>query len=102
MKVWITKYALTLGLFEAEVAKHGDGLVRLIEHKTLGRGKLFHTEGREWHRTFQSALARCEEMREAKLKSLENQAAKIRKLDFEKMVDLRQLFLQSDDNSDNG
>lgn len=86
MKVWITKYALTLGLFEANVEERAGGEVRLTDYLPSAHGFLFHGEGREWHRTLESALARCEVMRDAKLKSLEKQAAKVRKLDFAKMA----------------
>lgn len=86
MKVWITKYALTRGIFEAEVEERDRGMVRLVDHRPVGYGILFHAEGRDWHRTLESALARCEVMREAKLKSLEKSSAKLRKLDFAKMA----------------
>lgn len=86
MKVWITKYALTRGVFEAEVEERESGMVKLVGPRPIGHGICFHAENRDWHRTFESALKRCEVMRAAKLKSLEKQVAKIRALDFARMA----------------
>jgi len=85
VKVWITKYALTSGVFDAEVEESLPGMVKLVTNR-IGHGAAFHGEGRDWHRTLESALARCEAMRAAKLKSLEKQALKVRALNFERMV----------------
>lgn len=74
MKFWITKYALTKGVYSI------DGEV----HPTIGKGQLlvglhhcgvFHGEGREWHRTREAAVVRANQMRLAKIKSLQKQLA---------------------------
>ena len=75
-KVWITKYALTQGIFEAE------GKVFSGEYFDIGcRDGLFTKN--EWHHTKSEAIARAEEMRIAKLKSLDKQIKKISALKFE-------------------
>ena len=82
MKVWITKYALTAGLEEIEVRDCGGGMV---ETAAQSWKQYFHGEGRDWHRTKEGALARCEAMRKAKLKSIDKQRKRIESLRFEAM-----------------
>lgn len=82
MKVWITKYALTVGLEEMDVEDRGDGVVRECRESWA---RYFHHEGKEWHRTREGALARCEVMRTAKLKSIDKQRKQIEALRFEAM-----------------
>lgn len=77
--IWATKYALTSG-----VAKYD---ARISDHMAIVRepGSLtmfFHGEGKEWHRTRDSAIHRAEEMRLDKIKSLERQLEKLKKLSF--------------------
>ncbi|MEL7494169.1 MAG: hypothetical protein AAGJ95_09435 [Cyanobacteria bacterium J06554_11] len=82
VKVWITKYALTKGIQEAEAetwANH-KGMVSVPKWGALAT---FHGEGREWHRTRESALKRAEEMRLRRIASLEKQLDKLRALRFE-------------------
>ena len=77
MKVWITKYALSQGIFAVEGDPVGDGLFR-----PAGEWHHYHGEGKEWHRTLESAVARAEEMRKAKIASLAKQIRKLDKLTF--------------------
>lgn len=70
-KAWITKYALTQGVFVRKVEDHGNDMVV----DKLDYYACYHGEGRDWHRTRESAIARVEEMREAAI------AAATRKLD---------------------
>jgi hypothetical protein len=73
MKVWITKYALTSGIFEAEATpmtncKGGISIKRyLTEH--------FH--GKDWHLTREEAIIRAKEMQQKKVSSLLKQISKI-------------------------
>ena len=83
MEVWITKYALTQGIFKLHVTDIGDGMVRSADNAF----EMYHEEGRDWHRTKESAIARAEEMRLKKITSLEKQIDKIKKLDFEGMCE---------------
>lgn len=79
MKVWITRYALTTGITEVEAEDCGDDMIRVRE----GSGFLFyHKEGRDWHRTKESAVAKAEEMRQKKITSLKKQIDKLEKMRF--------------------
>jgi len=81
MKVWITKYALTAGIIETELAEEvRDGMIRA----NIGMASnYFHGEGREWHKTKESALRRAEIMRANKLDSLRKQIAKVKAINFQ-------------------
>ena len=83
MEVWITKYALTKGIFKLQVIDVGDGMVRSADNVL----EMYHKEGRDWHRAKESAIAKAEKMRQKKITSLEKQIDKIKKLDFEKMCE---------------
>lgn len=80
MKVWITKYALSKGIKETEV-KQSNSFPEIVHGKDLYDS--YHGEGKEWHRTKESALARAEEMRKKKIDSLRKQIEKLEKLRFE-------------------
>lgn len=75
-KVWISKYALSKGLFELEVEIHDN----------MASGKAwsdcYHGEGREWHRTYESAAAKAEQMRLKKIESLKKQIEKLEQKRF--------------------
>lgn len=73
--VWVTTYALTKGILVADDAEVCSAT--MIASKRLG----YH-HGNDWHRTEAAAIARAEEMRVAKIASLERQIAKLRKLTF--------------------
>ena len=90
MKVYITKYALTQGIFEKDVEicqstlnPNASNMIRVLDKFH----EFYHGEGKEWHRTLESAIKRSEEMRLKKIGSLSKQIAKLQKLNFEKMVD---------------
>jgi hypothetical protein len=90
VKVWITKYALTHGIYdiEAELCKIDPtgSMISDIKNTEYG-GNYYHNEGREWHRDKESAVKRAEEMRIKKIGSLMKRIAKLQKLNFEKMVE---------------
>lgn len=80
MKVYVTKHALTSGVFIFEgVANDAFDLFYSIDSE--GYGKFF--DNNDWHTTKESALARCEEMRIKKVKSLKKQLGKILNMKFE-------------------
>lgn len=83
MKIWITKYALTAGITKADVreSEAADGLI--VVKNELGWNQYFHGEGNEWHRTRESAVAKAEAMRLAKINSLRRSIAKMEKLTFD-------------------
>lgn len=80
MRVWITKYALTTGIFEMEVESQS-------EDGTGVYGKAwsdcYHGEGKEWHRTKEAALVRAEKMRQKKIASLKKRIEKLEMMKFE-------------------
>ena len=78
MKVWITKYALTQGILEREVE------LPLRDYPTMIKVcDLEYYHGSEWHVTRKAALIEAEQMRGRKIKSLERQLTKLKKLSFE-------------------
>jgi hypothetical protein len=84
---WITKYALTQGIIKAEVEECGDASGEfggMILYKRSGESwpQYFHGEGKEWHRTYESALKKADEMRQARIKSLQEQITKLQGVEF--------------------
>lgn len=79
MKVWITKYALTQGIFEAE-ADESEIFRGMI---AVSPFEFYHGEGKEWHKTKESAISRAEEMRKKKISSLKKQIKKLENMKFE-------------------
>lgn len=77
MKVWISKYALTKGIFEREVNDCGNGMV---EDKSSYVPVYYH--GNDWHIDKKSAISRAEEMRKKKIASLKKQIDKLEKMNF--------------------
>jgi len=77
---FITKYALTTGIYKAAGEVRDDAFKQL----RTGSGNFdqyFH--GKDWHLTEEEAIARAEEMRIRKLKSLDAQIKKISLLKFD-------------------
>ena len=84
MKVWITKYALTQGIYETEVEDIGNGWFNEV---TGARPWTERYNKRDLCLTKESAIARAGEMRLKKIASLEKQIDKIKKLNFEEMCE---------------
>mgnify|MGYP001580355414 CR=1 FL=1 len=82
--VYVTKWALTKGIFEVGGASYSDGLLSATWTNAYGElvQRCFHGEGREWHRTREAAVDRAEAMRDAKLRALEKQIARCKALKF--------------------
>lgn len=83
MKVWITKYALTKGIFEAETVNHStDNTVNV--HYMGELSYCIHWFCRpDWCETHERAVARAEEMRAKKIESLKKQITKLENMKFE-------------------
>ena len=77
-KVWVTRYALTDGIMEMKGEIHDDGYFL-----PDGDGYWSSIPKKDWHHTKAEAIARAEEMRIERLKSLDNQIKKISSLKFE-------------------
>ena len=76
MKAWISKYALTKGVFQIDARETQQS--SMIADVTNGRsGIYYHREGRDWHRTEEMALAKAEAMRRARIASLKKQVRKL-------------------------
>lgn len=81
--VWITKYALTLGILTEQVKDPvQDHSPNMICAKAIGPSAYFH--GKDWHRTEEAAVVRAESMRKAKLVSLRKQITKLENMKWEK------------------
>lgn len=81
MKVWITKYALSMGIYEREAKEPPDrGHVVAIEPEAPNGWTMYHHA--DWWKSRKDALARAEYMRTSRIASLEKQIAKLRKMRF--------------------
>lgn len=91
MKVWITKYALSKGIFtvDAEISQRGMAIVRGVN------GNFYHGEGREWHRSEDGAIARANQMCAAKIVSLASQLRKLEQMVFAAESRLDQVAAES-------
>ena len=80
MKVWITKYALTRGIFEMDIESQSeDG--KSVYGKAWNQ--CYHGQGIEWCKTKAAAIARAEEMRRKKITSLKKKIGQLEGLKFE-------------------
>ena len=76
MKVYITKYALTRGILEADAELNP-------RFPTMVSTNLGHFHGKDWHETKEAAIYRAEEMRTKKIASLKKQIEKLEALKFD-------------------
>lgn len=74
---WVTRYALSKGIFSIVAQDCGSGMI-----EEVGVRWTTYYRGKDWHRTEEKALARAEEMRVKKIKSLEKQITKLQKMKF--------------------
>ena len=84
MKVWITKYALTKGIREADasVVEEHPNMIEIKRGSSPGYlGEYFHKG--EWYDTREAAVKQAENMRKSKVISIEKQLARIKALTFE-------------------
>lgn len=80
MKVFISKYALTTGIFDVyDAEQSGD---RMICFKSCA-GYLQYVHKPHWHETKQEAIEKAENMRLKKIASLKKQIEKLEKMRFE-------------------
>ena len=82
MKIWSTKYALTKGILEHDAQECSDGMVRILAEHSLHPVAYLHGEGKDWHRTFESAQQRAEDMRVAKVASLRKSIKQLEAMRF--------------------
>lgn len=79
-RAWITKYALTQGVYEEEVRAVLDCPDMVTDDKTWP--SYFHGEGRNWCRTREAALEVAEAMRKKRIAALKKQITKLEKMNF--------------------
>lgn len=84
MRVWITKYALTQGIYEKEAELSFPGNEDMIEviTTTSGPKEFYHHKGKDWHTSREDAVERAEQMREQKILSLKKQIKKLGEMKF--------------------
>lgn len=83
MKIYITKYALTTGILEAEAEyTPSEKLVFIKENGDSMR--TYYSYG-DYSFTLAEAIGRAEEMRTAKLLALNKQVSKLSNIDFGKV-----------------
>lgn len=75
-KAWITKHALTSGVFTREVEEPSAGSPSMIVDRSSRYLACYH--GHEWQRSREAALDRIAEMKATKIKSLTKQLAKLK------------------------
>jgi len=81
MKVWITKHALTQGIFEVEGNIFPTSEKMFFVPQTQKTCEAYYHKP-YWHLTKEEAVKQAEKMRTDKLKSLEKQMSKIKSLRF--------------------
>lgn len=79
IKVWITKYALTKGIIEAEALDCGGSMIA-VRTSTPWLNS-YHRN--DWHKSEQSAKRWACVMRDKRIASLKNQIAKLEAMTFE-------------------
>lgn len=77
IKVWISKYALTQGVFAVDAEIVDDEMISYPQGDFCN-----YAHGNDWHRTQEAAVARAEEMRQAKIASLQKSIRKLESLRF--------------------
>lgn len=79
--VWITKYALTRGVYEIEAQLCAGANTSMIKQYLNGRSHTYYHKG-DWFLTETAAQADAQVRRDRKIASLEKQILKLKKLTF--------------------
>ena len=80
MKVWITKYALTRGIYEIEAKVCKSVNSQMIQEVGGQYSMYYHND--EWHETKKEAVAYAESMRDKKIASLKKKIKNLKELKF--------------------
>ena len=81
MKVWITKYALTKGVIEADGELTSSDSVSIL-NRDLSLSTHWFYKG-DWFSDKESAIQKAEEMRQKKIASLKKQIEKLDRMRFD-------------------
>jgi len=79
MKVYITKYWETQGIYSVDVGVEVN-TPTMVSVKGVKWSQYFHKP--DWHETWEEAVEHAEQMRQKKITSLEKKLAKLKKLRF--------------------
>jgi len=77
---WITKYALTTGIFKRKIQKQDGTRIKLLP--LLGELDTYYIYKPDWHETRDEAIARAKVMQSKKIAALQRQVTKIAALHF--------------------
>lgn len=80
--VWVTKYALSQGIFEADAQHCQSVSERMICIPATGDTLAQHYHKPDWHTSREEAVAHARAMRDKKIVSLEKQLKKLRGMEF--------------------
>ena len=83
MKVWITKYALTDGIIEAESDTQTQNKEKVFAFWNNDEFGIFYPSKGELFYDKESAIQKSEEMRQKKIESLKKQIKKLEEMRFE-------------------
>ena len=83
MKVWITKYALTDGVIEAESDTQTESKEKIFAFWNNDEFGIFYPRKEEVFFDKQCAIQKAEEMRQKKIASLKKQIKKLEEMRFE-------------------
>jgi len=76
-QIWISKFALTTGLYATTAEILPGGLAKVSGgHGTFD--SCLRGEGLEWHRSREAAIARADELRDARIASLRRQISRLK------------------------
>jgi hypothetical protein len=78
MPYYITKHALTKGIFEIE-GRINDHDKRILMRTVNGKGINDYYTGRQWHKTKEGAVKEAERVRDEKVKSLKGRMERLGK-----------------------
>jgi hypothetical protein len=81
MPYFITRYALTKGIFEIE-AKIADHHKRIIMQTVDAKGINCYYHAREWWESREEAVKQARKMRDRKVESLRKQIEKLKEMEF--------------------
>jgi hypothetical protein len=76
--VFITKYALTKGIYELKVTINGN-IASGVKNQYLD---VFTQKGKDWFENYNDACAYAEKLKNKKIKSLEKQIEKLKNMKF--------------------
>jgi len=86
MQVWIVKYAMTQGIYEAEAEVCSEIDENMITVASDNGGYVSYFHKGDWFESKALAIVAANAMRDRKIKSLKKKIAKIEQLDFVSMV----------------